>query len=457
MTNGDKKYLVDLFLSGEFFKNGVCSWKKMAEEVMLNRPSIFDEMKGNNPGEFLRRKFANQEFQAMIAGTDQKEETKCRTEHKEGEINLREQRRDSKGRVTSVVDLFTSDDNLFLDDEDVLKMLKYDPRRFRLVNSKIRKGTYQMNTKNGVQALHSYRIEGTVEPLTEGITQAVVDAMVDSALKANNRPLRKASKRTVVGDKIALVCIADLHFGKLASESTCGERYDHEIAAERFWKIIDEAVEYIKKEKTVEKIVFFWSQDFFHVDTRANKTTAGTPQDVSLTYTDMLCKGIDLLVEAIRKLEKLAPVETFYVRGNHDSDTSLAAAKALEVAFRYDANVTVDASSSPRKYVKYGVNLFGFAHGDMDGKQNEHGDTMKDEAKEYWADSTNKEFFMGHYHHQKTVVDEDHGGIICRYLMSPTSPDMWTKNKGFVGSQKGAELFIRGKKEGRICNYNITF
>ena len=64
-----------------------------------------------------------------------------------------------------------------------------------------------------------------------------------------------------------------------------------------------------------------------------------------------------MLVEAIDKLKAIAPVETFYVRSNHDTQTSYYAASLLDARFYNDPLVNIDTGASPRKYLQYGITV----------------------------------------------------------------------------------------------------
>lgn len=251
------------------------------------------------------------------------------------------------------------------------------------------------------------------------------------------------------GDNVAVLSIADLHLGKLAWGVETGENYDHKIAAARYNYIIDTAISLLRGQK-IEKIIFFWSQDFFQYDTVDVATTAGTRQDSDVRWAKLFALGCDLLTTGITKLATIAPVDTFYTRSNHDEQSSFYANSYLWAYFRNTPGVSIDRSPRPRKYRQYGVNLFGFGHGDKEGKRIEG--LMQIEAPKEWGDTWNREFFLGHYH---SLRQYEANGITFRYLQSPTGTDAWHAQSGYLGAGKCAQLFVRNKHAGPVMQSEI--
>jgi hypothetical protein len=157
----------------------------------------------------------------------------------------------------------------------------------------------------------------------------------------------------------------DLHLCKLAHKEETGENYDYKIAKEVFNKTLNDALEKVKPYK-IDKIIFPCGNDFLNSDTLNNTTTAGTPQDSDSRHFKMFREGYKLLISAILKLKKVAPVEVLIVLGNHSTVSEMHIGELLEVYFRNDPDVTVNNSAAPRKYIKHGVNLIGFVHGNLE-------------------------------------------------------------------------------------------
>lgn len=360
------------------------------------------------------------------------------------------------GTTNLEVNVVTPEGQIDITDESkVMKVLGFDPMRFKLVGANAKKGSWNMaSRKDGKIDLYSFKLSASVRPLdeTKGEVsfEAVQEVLRKIADKAEKPIVYKRKFDRNMEKKIAIVNIADLHLGKLAWAPECGESYDSKIAINRFNYIISESIDRLKAEKNISKIVFYWSQDFFHFDGKDQVTTAGTFQQTDVRWQKMFMLGTELLVDAIYSLKEIADVQTFYVRSNHDEQVGFYATNVLAARFANDKQVTVDLSPSPRKYVEFGINLLGFAHGDKEGKRISA--TMSNEQMEAWGRTLNHEFFLGHFHSQRVYED---GGVVCRHLSSPCGTDAWHNQMGFIGAQKAAQMFIRGEKTGPIAEYNI--
>lgn len=348
------------------------------------------------------------------------------------------------------------DEKKLNDEKYILEVLGYDPEFFELVSMSVREGTWGCQKKGGEEGLlSSRRVMANIKPRKDSVC---VEALAErfNEMVAEHTP-RTIKKRVVNGKNIAIVSIADLHLGKLAWKPETGENYDHNIARERFYFIIDQAItrmkayESISPDEKIEEIIFFWSQDFFHFDTVDTTTTAGTRQDTDVRWQKLFYMGCEMLVNAIESLQTVAPVRTFYTRSNHDTMTSFYAMLYLSAYFKDNGNVEVETGPSGRKYIKYGVNLLGFGHGDKEGKR--VASVMALEAPAEWGTTFSREFFLGHFHSRQTERDEN--GVVVRYLASPTSTDAWHYECGYLGAQKQAQLFIRNKLIGPVAEYPI--
>ena len=360
--------------------------------------------------------------------------------------------------VTAELDFLIGrgDEKKLNDEKFILSVLGYDPEYFELTSISVREGTWGIQKKGGEEGLlSSRRVMANIKPRKDSI-QCEAFAREFNLMVDSHKP-RAVKKIVKDGKNIAIVSIADLHLGKLAWSPETGENYDHTIAKNRFYYIVDQAISRMKafeavspKEK-IEEIIFFWSQDFFQFDTLDVTTTAGTRQDTDVRWQKLLPMGCKMLVNAIESLTTVAPVRTFYTRSNHDTQTSFCAMLYLSAYFTNNPNVEVEEEPSGRKYIKYGINLFGFGHGDKEGKR--MASLMALEAPKDWGTTFSREFFLGHFHSRRTEVDEN--GVMLRYLASPTSTDAWHYECGYIGAQKNAQVFIRNKETGPVAEFTI--
>lgn len=247
--------------------------------------------------------------------------------------------------------------------------------------------------------------------------------------------------------------IMDFHFGKLSwSGETGKEDYDLKIAEKLWRETVDDLIAKTLAFGNIELIIFPIGQDFFHFDTPRTTTTAGTQMDSDTRWEKMFVKGIGLLVWAIERLRKIAPVEILWIPGNHDQMLSYAATVGLSQRYSGTDSVSVDLSATPRKYRLFGKNLIGYSHGEKEGKRLEG--LMQVEAPELWGKSIFREFHMGHLH---TELTKTNNGIIFRRISAITATDSWHIENGFVGSVRQAQAFIWDKELGlqAILNSNV--
>lgn len=257
---------------------------------------------------------------------------------------------------------------------------------------------------------------------------------------------------------LAEVNIADLHLGKMCWQGISEGNYDHKIAREIFYNVVDEICDELA-ERNIEKILFVWSNDYFNADTIDNKTTAGTPQDVDSRFEKLFDVGVELLIHAINKFVQIAPVETFYTPSNHDKMASFYAVRLVEAYFRNHANVTVHKSVKRRFYYSYGNSLIGFCHGDQEGRESRTkqrasrlASLMPIEAREQWGGAVYREMHCAHLHSEQMI--QEINGVIVRRVSTPTENDSWHVESAFVGQVRKTQTFLWDKEHGLKCIIN---
>jgi len=368
--------------------------------------------------------------------------------------DIGEVKKNKDGSYSVEAEIIDSVDQQQLMDEDfLLRKLGYDPLVWEVVSSSCRKGQWEAQVKGGdIKTLYSYRVNANVKKREGSVCEgALLNAFIEQAKASNRCPKHGPIK--ISGENIAIISIADLHLGKLAWHKECGANYDYKICRERYFYIINSAITYLKGVQNLEKIIFFWSQDFFHYDSLRIETTAGTPQDTDVRWQKLYQVGCEMLVDGLELLrdELNVPIQTFYTRSNHDMQVSFYALQYIYAWFHQDERVSVDTSPIGRKYVEYGVNLMGFGHGDEEKKRIHM--LMQNEMREAWGRTISHEYFLGHFHKQMV---NDEGGVVARYLASPTETDAWHYTEGFIGAMKQAQVFIRNKYEGPTDEHIIN-
>ena len=253
--------------------------------------------------------------------------------------------------------------------------------------------------------------------------------------------------------------IFDPHIGKLCWLPETDNNYDINIAEEIFMDIIGYFLARAQIYKT-EKILFPIGNDLFHVDTKTNLTTGGTPQDVDGRHQRVFKRGCEILIKAIEQLRTIAPVDVVVIAGNHDELSTMHAGEVLGAWFRNDKNVNIDTKPILRKYYQYHKSLIGLTHGDKE-KKADLPLIMAQEAKKAWAETEFRYFRIAHTHHRQksqTQTTLDHKGVQITTGKSISPADAWHFGKGFIGSIRGAEAYFYTKESGQIdeFSYNIS-
>jgi predicted phosphodiesterase len=253
--------------------------------------------------------------------------------------------------------------------------------------------------------------------------------------------------------------IFDLHLGKIAWSEETNHDYNLDIASNIFNSCIEEFLDEISN-KNIGRIVFPIGNDFFNSDRSFpyNSTTKGTPQEEDARWQKTFRLGRQLLVEAINKLQQIAPVDVIMVPGNHDFERNFYLGDSLESWFYNNENVTVDNSANPRKYYKYGEVLIGYTHGNEE-KVTDLPLIMANEKPTEWALSTFREFHLGHEHRKKEIKfksTEEYQGVIIRYFNSLSATDSWHHKRGYIGAKRSAEALLWDMTKGLKNNIYFT-
>lgn len=240
--------------------------------------------------------------------------------------------------------------------------------------------------------------------------------------------------------------IADLHNGKLAwSGETGHESYDTRIAE----AVHDAAVETLLQRTGAyrfDEIVLAVGNDLLHVDSRANQTTAGTPQDTDSRYYKVFLSTRRMTQRAIERCRRLAKVRVVMVPGNHDRDSVWHLGDSLSCVYDGCKDVVIDNAPTQRKYVEFGKVMLMLTHGDK-GKRADYPLLMATEQAAMFGRTRFREAHTGHLH--QTQVQEWHG-VRVRILPSLAGVDAWHAENTYVGNIRAAEAFIWSASEGLV-------
>ena len=253
------------------------------------------------------------------------------------------------------------------------------------------------------------------------------------------------------GEFLALLSLADHHFGKLCWSPEAGTNYDLKIAEVLFRDAVDDLIAECAG-KSVERWLFPLGNDLVHIDNSRNKTFNETPQDVDGRYAKIIETAEMSVIRAVERMAETAPVSVLWIPGNHDRTTSFHVARTVQAWFRNCPRVTVDVGPNPRKYFQWHRTLLGFTHGDQE-KIATLPNIMASERPKEWAASDCRHWFLGHMHRSRkwlTQGGDAFEGTEIKVMRSLGGTDRWHHDNGYIGGEKSraAEVHWYGKTRG---------
>lgn len=332
-------------------------------------------------------------------------------------------------------------------------------------HAKLRRVDRQFRVKAGYARLDDehmvvplYRVWARLEenrPLI--MLESVKEEILDELKKFSPRYPKLPTTKQSASSHLLEVNLFDVHFGKLVWDKEAGENYDIKIARGLFLNCISEFIRY-SKPFAIDRIVFPVGNDFFNVDSEANTTTKGTPQDEDTRWKKTFVLGRKLIIEAIDTLSAIAPVDVPVIPGNHDATRAFYLGDALECWYHNSPRVSIDNSPKVRKYYSYGKCLIGLTHG-SDEKLQDLPSIMAQEVPGLWAATKYREWHVGDKHHKNEISWEstkEYKGVVVRLMRSLASTDAWHYKTGFIGNVRAGEGMIWGKDRGLICQFTAA-
>ena len=247
-------------------------------------------------------------------------------------------------------------------------------------------------------------------------------------------------------DSCAVLSVQDLHFGKEGNEDI----------KSRFKKTLYRLLANSHNAHKLNKIIYVVGGDLINVDTFNDTTTSGTPVDSSKSAIESYSEAFNTMYWSINFLKQFCTeLQVVYIPGNHDRLSSFHLAHALENAIR-DEKIIWDCEYSERKVITFGVNMFGFEHGDTKVEPL----IYATEFSKDWGNTSNRVIFTGHKHIKRTttlVTENEVNGISIKILPSLSNTDYWHYHNKYTGSKRAAVMEIYSETEGKVAEYNVTF
>ncbi len=256
--------------------------------------------------------------------------------------------------------------------------------------------------------------------------------------------------RTVKSDWLFEFSPFDLHMGKFAWDEETVTNYDTKIAADLFDASLDFLLSRALKltDNRLSRVLCVFGNDVAHIDSKRGDTTHGTHMDVDTRYIRVYRRICAVHRRAVDILRGVAPVDIVIVPGNHDELTSFHLGEILATRYEGVKHVTVNNTAKLRKYYDFGVNLFGFTHGDSE-KVAELPLLMAREAPDMWTRCPSREWHIGHKHiaekfEQRGRLEQDlfsDKGVRVRRLMSLSAHDAWHTKHAYT-DRRACDAFV---------------
>lgn len=297
--------------------------------------------------------------------------------------------------------------------------------------------------------VQNYRVCLKLRRIQSKVHQEAFDAIFEKMLKHSPKyPTLKRDR--ITGEReMAVFCLFDVHFGKMAWGPESGDNYDLKIADQLYRNAVDDLA--IKAaNRNIAKVLLPVGNDFLHFDNLKYTTTSGTQMESDGRFAKVIETAELAVIWAVERLRQIAPVEVIWVPGNHDAQTSYHLARTVWAWFSKCSDVKVDVSPSYRKYLRWGVNLLGFTHGNEE-KHESLPNLMANERPIDFAETFCREWLIGHQHQSKawfTKGIETKAGAVVRVVQSLAGTDLWHHKKGFINLGRAAECFFYGEKTG---------
>jgi hypothetical protein len=280
----------------------------------------------------------------------------------------------------------------------------------------------------------------------EDLAKVYKDAM--RLVESKYRPVAKPTALPW-DDGLTAYVFGDPHLGMLAWPAESGKAWDLKIATESHAAVMSQLVAHAPETRHA---VLANMGDAIHADGSKSKTFAGTEVDTDGRYPKILRATTTMLIGmAELALSKAETLHLVNVRGNHDTDVSVAVSEILRAHFRNEPRVKVVSNVALHTYLKFGQNLFGFHHGHAT-KAKDLPQLMATDRPVAWGQTKFRKWFCGHVHHE-TV--KEHLGCTVETYNTLASQDAWHAGQGYRATQKACcEIYQRSG--GRMAKYEVS-
>jgi len=466
------KELVDSYLVKNFEEINTCRenktsyrslsdtfrWGDVAEEIIGNPELTLDSEYVRKRFRILREKHNNIVIESISKSDIKQSEvlnssfSKEKTDNLNATIQAKFQYQTGKENKEKGTKEWTFTASNIPDESEIIEHFNIDTKKWKIVN------IYHKTSFGGKYSI-------TVQTnLLKGVESIDYSGVFENFIKENNLKILSSPTKTFEKSNKELNCtvvinLADLHLGKLVSESETGDRYNIDIAKDRFLTCIKYLSQKAYQCYGVKKFILSTLGDTLHTDNLKSQTTAGTYVESDTRASKTFQTALELITQSVDILKEYAPeVEFININGNHCELSEQHLGIALKAFYRNDKSVKVNSDPKNRKHILIGTNLLTWNHGDTNIATLPL--TIATEIPEMWGKSTFRLVQLGHLHSTKKRVyqsEDEFNGVIVRHFSSITSTDFWHDKNNFRGSQKrGTALVFSDVESGIIGEFYKT-
>ena len=269
------------------------------------------------------------------------------------------------------------------------------------------------------------------EPLT---IDAIVRALRDSEVEIEPFPADTANN-----ERIAEICLFDLHFGQT----------DHNASL-----YMRRVTNHARHLEDIGRFVLVLGGDTLAFDTYGKTTTAGTGMEVAGEPEEILGRFFQELKHMVAVLCQTAPVEVIFLKGNHDMILSTAVAVALtEFALSRESAYPIKVDQNHTAMFKarlYFNTLVGYTHGQA--SKTEIRRFLPREFPGLWGKANAFRVHCGHQHHYEV----DPTGVCPVYFYPPAAPTTaWERDRGYTRHEQATHINVYDVHAG-LCETHIV-
>lgn len=284
--------------------------------------------------------------------------------------------------------------------------------------------------------------------------RGIIEVLRAIESKAPIIPAVKRPKSVTYSKRALEISIVDPHFGLECREPEADAPWDLELAAGAIAEASETLIKLAGPFGPFSEVLLPIGNDWNHSDDVFHRTTAGTPQPEAISWHRAYRSSAGAAIELVERVRKIAPVRVVQIPGNHSRVADFTLGMLLDAYFRNCPDVTVDATSSPYKFWRYGKTLIGFEHGHS-VKPIRLAALMANERPDDWQQTEYREWHLADQHRKgsskPSMLEEQ--GVSVEYLPALVAPNEWHRLKSYNHQKRGAVAFVYDFEAGPVARF----